>query len=766
MYYELELYTNINTMSSISVGKFGDGGSSGDITATSLNLLNVTSNNFLSQASGRVIARPIQQSDVMGLSIPATISPLMEDLDANGYKIIGASEVKTDALFTENIAHPIGPNDILFNDNVDFQTNNLKNAGTIQNASSLTFSPSGTGIIMNSKTIDMKGGDILNPGKIESLAAPVGSEPQILVTTPNGITRLEGLELQMAYTFSDYQNSEIRNLGGLQVKGISLNTAPPGPAAIEFLNDVDHKNNNIDNVNELKVETITSSGFNIDIDKGIIQKAGGYDNVLTLRDTSTTSPTATVGYITVESSTSNPAGAIGGVGDPAFFEVVSYGARDIRLDAANSKYEFKSTGVFQMPTSGTINTDILNANFLNGSVLVTTEADLPNPITAGNYIIMGDVNISSTTPYTLSGDCSFYGLGREGESSLNFQMTTAGFPTVYCLNISDHNVAFNNLKLTNQSASYGLLQATNAGKDKIFTMTNCSITDCKNDNVVSILGFDLVDLNNVLFQYNYPTLVHFKHVMGSKLQLSSCEFLRQLQRGSSPAMWGTAPMIELDNGFGAINVNGCLIHPQQTQNGITIGASYTSLESVIAGNTFIRLGLTTGILADYTLSNNPELIISNNSGIKNEKAILDGQDSGNTTYTATVAGQFEPVIFSSSFSTPLIQRFEQVTGTFGFKYIGKNPIYGLISANLTADHDTKGADDCVLGIRLTRNLTSSIVAQLEILVEDGKERTFSISTTVELQLNDQLEFVCQNITAGNDPDGFRAISLNATIIEI
>jgi len=563
--------------------------------------------------------------------------PAGADLDAHNVSIDNDLLVKTqDGLNT-----------------IKYNTPNIGNAGDQLTIDALgnaywanSAGPSGVSNPM-SNDLDINNFDLLNVEKLENLNAPVGSEAQITLSTPNGITRLEGLELEMAYGFTDYLNGDIKNLGSLTVKGISLNTASPAPSSIEFLNDIDLKNNEIKNV-----------------------------------------------------------------------------------------------------------------GLLNNCILVRSEADLPNPITTGNYLIMD--NITLTQSYTVNDNVSFFGLGREGKSSLNF-LNTDPFPN-FCLQIIDASVSFNNLTITNQSSVYDLMNCVNNTKDKILTFSNCAITDCKNANVVLISGFDLVDLNQCLFQYNYPSGSHFRHTNGSKLQISSCEFLRQLERGSSPFNYGTADMINLVGSFGAINISSNLIHPRNTQNGINIDPTLTSLNALIGSNTFISVGLTTGRLIDYNTSINqyPFLIISDNTGVRNEKALLEGQSIGNTTYTATTAGVWTPVDFGAGFTVPVINRFEPTLTPFEFQYKGKQPISCLVNVNITADQDTKGDDTVLFG--LSQNGT--IISQIQTDIKDGADKTFGFNSVLQLVENDLLRFECQNLTTGTDTNGFRATGFNGSLVEI
>jgi len=438
------------------------------------------------------------------------------------------------------------------------------------------------------------------------------------------------------------------------------------------------------------------------------------------------------------------------------------GINEVHSDflTSNQNANIRSLVDIDMFSKNISNINSLDAGILNNCILVRTENDLPNPIPTGNYLIMD--NITFTSSYTLSGDVSFFGMGREGKSSMNF--TIPIIAPGACINITDYNCSFNNLTLTNQSAIYILLDATNTTKDKILTFSNCKITNCKNASVFNINGFDLVDCFNCLFQYNYPSVHHFYHINGSKLQITSCEFLRQGEQANPITNWGTAPMITLEGTFGAINISSNLLHPQQTQDGINIINSFSALESLISSNTFISVGLTTGILINYNTSINqyPSLIVSDNTGVINEKALLEGTNIGNTTYTATTAGVWNNVNFGAGFSANITNRFSSTATPFEFKYDAKKPISCLVSVNITADHDTKGDDTILFGIFQNGSLKS----QIQTDIKDGADKTFGFTAILTLEQNDLLIFKVQNLTAGTDPDGFRAIGFNGNLVEI
>lgn len=435
---------------------------------------------------------------------------------------------------------------------------------------------------------------------------------------------------------------------------------------------------------------------------------------------------------------------------------------EIHMDfiTSNQNANIRSLVDIDMFNSNIFSINSLDSGILNGNILIRSENDLPNPIPTGNYLIMG--NITFLSSYTLSGDVSFFGLGREGDSSMNFQIPIIA-PGA-CINITDYNCSFNNLTLTNQSAIYILLEANNTAKDKILTFSNCKITNCKNASVFNIQGFDLVDCFNCLFQYNYPTVHHFYHNNGSKLQITSCEFLRQGQQANPITNWGTAPMISLDNNFGAVNISSNLLHPQQTQDGININSSFTALEALISSNTFISVGLTTGILINYNTSINqyPSLIVDNNTGIINQKSVLEGESANNTTFTATTTGVYEPVDFGTGFSVLTINRFSATANPYEFKYDAKQPIKCLITVNITADQSTGGNDDILFG--LSQN--GAVNKKIQTNISSGVPKTFGFNTIIQLSQNDLLQFKVQNTTAGTNANGFRAISFNGSLIEV
>jgi hypothetical protein len=147
-----------------------------------------------------------------------------------------------------------------------------------------------------------------------------------------------------------------------------------------------------------------------------------------------------------------------------------------------------------------------------------------------------------------------------------------------------------------------------------------------------------VDIQQTLFWYIQATSIGCQFQSVSKLQISSCEYVRWFDETTIPtplpADFATTPMIELltgtgPNGFGATNITGCIIHPQQTQYGLKISSTSTTGFGTISGNTFINIGLTTGAVSDFDYSVQNAYIIQANQGLLNGNAKGTLQVTGN-----------------------------------------------------------------------------------------------------------------------------------------
>jgi hypothetical protein len=338
---------------------------------------------------------------------------------------------------------------------------------------------------------------------------------------------------------------------------------------------------------------------------------------------------------------------------------------------------------FGTAVGGVITLAANTAYFVRGNVNCTNRLDISNP----NVAIVGwDRDVDGLT-YT----------GAAGAGDF--------------ITITDVNFQLANLKLSSTNSTGGnvVLRAVNynqpdynAGRDKVLTIINCQFRNCF--DVWYIEGFDLVDIQNTLVWYVEATTIgcHFKNV--SKLQLSSCEFVRWFDETSipTPSGYATVPMVELlddggGSGFGAVNISGCVIHPQQTQNGIDISNSATIGFGTIASNTGINIGLTTGAVTSFDYNIQNSTIVQANQGIQNGNAkgmlsLTDNIVLLDTSNATLAAGLYSLPITDASFvggagptnpiTFPVAQRVITSSANGSFTYDSK--IDGNFNVNLNA----------------------------------------------------------------------------------
>lgn len=348
-----------------------------------------------------------------------------------------------------------------------------------------------------------------------------------------------------------------------------------------------------------------------------------------------------------------------------------------------SMIEVSQESDFGTAVGGVITLAANTAYFVRGNVNCTNRLDISNP----NVAIVGwDRDVDGLT-YT----------GAAGAGDF--------------ITITDVNFQLANLKLSSTNSTGGnvVLRAVNynqpdynAGRDKVLTIINCQFRNCF--DVWYIEGFDLVDIQNTLVWYVEATTIgcHFKNV--SKLQLSSCEFVRWFDETSipTPSGYATVPMVELlddggGSGFGAVNISGCVIHPQQTQNGIDISNSATIGFGTIASNTGINIGLTTGAVTSFDYNIQNSTIVQANQGIQNGNAkgmlsLTDNIVLLDTSNATLAAGLYSLPITDASFvggagptntiTFPVAQRVITSSANGSFTYDSK--IDGNFNVNLNA----------------------------------------------------------------------------------
>ena len=410
---------------------------------------------------------------------------------------------------------------------------------------------------------------------------------------------------------------------------------------------------------------------------------------------------------------------------------------------------------------------------VNGVVIkeIRDESDFPAPVGGEidlvantTYLIRGSVSITNLISITAD-NIAILGSDREKDGLSYTGSSGAGdFITV-----QDVNCEIANLKLssTNNTGGDVVLRATNFnygayndGRNKVLTITNCQFRNCF--DVWHIEGWDLVDISNTLFWYIQASVMgcHFKNV--SKLQLSSCEFVRWFDETSlpTPSGWATASMIEFlpngaGNGFGAVNINGCIIHPQQTQNGIDIDTSSTTGFGTISSSAFVNTGLTTGkvflpevpivLLPDYSQTATYNYDVFANQGILNSTSGCVMTLTGNTTDTTLTANN--PAVVNTGGGAVVQASVRYTVDASGrCTYNGTKQVYVSIHASLSYEKQGAGIDP--YSFYFYKN--GSQLSGSETQVEADATGALGLVYGVLMSQNDYIELYVENTSSNDD----------------
>jgi len=398
-------------------------------------------------------------------------------------------------------------------------------------------------------------------------------------------------------------------------------------------------------------------------------------------------------------------------------------------------------------------------------VEVTQESDFGAPL-AGNitlsndttYIVRGEVTCVNTLRVRGDGT-SIIGLNRNLD-----KLTYTG--TGNLIDILDRDFTLKDIWLSSTTTGSLLVRGENVtgagfndGRTKVLEIINCQIRNCF--DVMDIDGFDLVDISNCLFFYiQAPTIgVRFRDT--SKVEISSCELIRWFNESTipTPSGWATCSMIELRNNnlasFGAVNINGCIIHPQQTQNGIDVGTGSTTGFGTISSNAFINVGLTTGEvflpiasgLPDYSQTATYNYDVFANQGILNSVSGVVMTLIGNTTDTALSTGV--PVIIDTNGGATLQAAVRYaVTGAGRATYNGTKQVYVSIHASISFEKQGGGADDYKFYIY--KNGSPLPDAEVDIDVNANASTALPMVYGTLMSQNDYIEFWVENPTGNDD----------------
>ena len=394
-------------------------------------------------------------------------------------------------------------------------------------------------------------------------------------------------------------------------------------------------------------------------------------------------------------------------------------------------------------------------------VNVTSAADLPSTLVANTtYVVSGQISISTAISVTNENTSI---IGRDRDKDGLIYTGTGPFITV-----TDQDFHLENLKLSATNASSSIMSAINVAASgfnnsrlKFLTMFKCQVRDCY--DAIDVNGFDLVDFNNTLFIYIKATNFGLRFRDVSKLQLTSCEIIRWFDESTipSPSGWSTVSMVELQANnlasFGAVNINGCIVHPQQTQNGIDIDSSSTTGFGTIAANTFVTNGLTTGsvfvplnasTLPDYSLSSTYTYDVFSNQGILNSTSGCVTTVAGNTTDTALSTGV--PVAIDTGGLAVVQAAVRYTVSTAGrCTYDGTKQVYVSIHGTVAYQKQGGGTDPYVFYIYKNGSLLSG--SGVDILsggaTADG---VVSLNYGVLMEQSDYIEIYVENPSSNDD----------------
>ena len=315
---------------------------------------------------------------------------------------------------------------------------------------------------------------------------------------------------------------------------------------------------------------------------------GGSVNSVTGLNTDNTDPVNPIVALSTDGVT------ITGAGTPAD-PLISVGSSGVFTPTINTNTmkEVSQESDFGLAFGGTIFLDGNTTYFIRGTVICTNKLVISFPRTS----IRGwdrDSAVLSYQPIQVAvSNGDFITITDVSTELIGFCLSsTNSFP-------GDLVLRANNFDFTQTVP--GTYDVYNAGRDKVLTIINCQFRNCY--DVLMIEGFDLCDIQNTLFWYiQAPEMgCHFRSV--SKLQITSCEFVRWFDETSIPTPTGfsTTPLIQLlksqigaspGANFGAVNITGCIVHPQREQVGLDIASESVTGFGTISANTFINVGLT------------------------------------------------------------------------------------------------------------------------------------------------------------------------------
>ena len=403
---------------------------------------------------------------------------------------------------------------------------------------------------------------------------------------------------------------------------------------------------------------------------------------------------------------------------------------DLNL-STGSRIVLTSAGITQSENGTTI-IDVLDAS------------DLPSTLAANTtYVIHGNLSVSTAHTVT-NNNCAIIGRDRNKD-----RITYTGKATF--LTITDVSFAMQDLTIASTDAASVLIDATdvastgyNNSRNHFFTLVNCQFRNVVGD-LMTVRGFDLVDFNNTTFFYVESPNFGCRFQDVSKLEISSCEFIRWFSESSlpTPSGYATCDMIELQANnlasFGAVNINGCIIHPQQTQFALNISSTSTTGFGTIAANAFVNVGITTGGILTGSTYDSASMLkydVFANQGLADSTAYLYGYQSGTDTQGATTSFA---ALSISTFVTGTSQRFTALSN--GVRYDGTKPL--TVAFNVSLDVTGVGGNNEQFEFQLYKLIGGTLLSPIAgstrlIELDSGEIGGPALFATTTVNQNDVL----------------------------
>jgi hypothetical protein len=398
----------------------------------------------------------------------------------------------------------------------------------------------------------------------------------------------------------------------------------------------------------------------------------------------------------------------------------------------------------------------------NGTFIVEVfrASDMPGTLAANTtYIIRGTVILFNGITVT-NDNCAVIGLDRNKD-----RIIFGGGPGTTLFTVTDVDFDLQSICLSANNSGSRILEADNydaagynSGRLKVLTIFDCQFRNCF--DMVSVEGFDLVDLSNTLFWYAQSTNFGVQFLNTSKIEISSCEFIRWFDETTipTPSGYATVPMVEIlpnggGSGIGALNITGSVFHPQQGGDGIKINPLSTTGFATISANTFVDVNLTTGkkffpdpLTGGYSNTECLTYDVFVNQGLPNSTAfglMTMAGNANNTNLTANVPALVETDGLAVSTD---VQRFT-ITTAGRMTYNGTKDINVTMSAALTYDKQGGGTDP--YDFYFYKNGVQLAASVSPILAGGPRFPRLPMLFEVALVQNDYIEVWVEN-TSSND----------------